>query len=278
MNNKKDQNLTAQGTQIKGAAKQPTHQVQQQKPAQSHPVQHQPANKQQQQQKPTTQHPTNTKTQTKQQPQQQQQAAKPQQQQQQQQQVQQVAPKKLEPKRTIKLQAMLGIMDQDKEEGKISFLIDKTGNAYTFFKYKGTIIDISSFVITEQNQGKNHEENVEKARKCVVYGLEAGDNLVFSTDITATNLNEFFKSDWYKPEAIFNYEEITNPKYFRAHLLKPEEDKDGFGNKGQFWPKKELHIVLLYTQKEGEFDFEQHLNKLGLDKLKNQFIVTIIED
>lgn len=45
-------------------------------------------------------------------------------------------------------------------------------------------------------------------------------------------INYNFRSDWYKPEAIFNYEEITNPKYFRAHLLKPEEDKDGFGNKG----------------------------------------------
>ncbi|CAD8168799.1 unnamed protein product [Paramecium octaurelia] len=276
MNNKKDQHLTAQGTQIKGTTKQPAHQVQQQKPAQGHAPQNQAANKQQQQQKQTTQHPTNTKAQPKQQ---QAQVAQPhQQQQQQQQQVHQIAPKKLEPKRTIKLQAMLGAMDQDKEEGRISLLLDKTGNAYTFFKYKGTIIDISQFLIAEQNQGKNHEDHVEKARKAVVYGLEVGDNLVFSTDLQTINLNDFFKSDWYKPEAIFNYQEITNPNYFRAHLLKPEEDKDGFGNKGQFWPKKELHIVLLQTQKEGELDFEQFLNNLGLDKLKNQFAITIIED
>lgn len=46
-----------------------------------------------------------------------------------------------------------------------------------------------------------------------------------------------------------------DPKYFRAHLLKPEEDKDGFGNKGNFYPKKEMNIVLLYTLKEGELNY-----------------------
>lgn len=44
------------------------------------------------------------------------------------------------------------------------------------------------------------------------------------------------------------------PKYFREHLLKPEEDQDGFGNKGNFYPKETLHIILLVSLKEGEID------------------------
>jgi hypothetical protein len=61
--------------------------------------------------------------------------------------------------------------------------------------------------------------------------------------------------------------------------LKPDEDHDGFGNKGNFYPKDSLALILLYTLKDhdAKVDFEEHLTKLGLGKLKDRFAVTIIE-
>lgn len=51
------------------------------------------------------------------------------------------------------------------KKNKTAFVLDPTGNSFTFYKYKGTIIDISEYSMLEQMQKQTRADSQEKARK-----------------------------------------------------------------------------------------------------------------
>lgn len=49
----------------------------------------------------------------------------------------------------IKLQALVDTVEGIKKRNKTALIVDPTGNAFTFYKYKGTIIDLSEYILQE---------------------------------------------------------------------------------------------------------------------------------
>ncbi|KAM3140707.1 hypothetical protein pb186bvf_007305 [Paramecium bursaria] len=176
----------------------------------------------------------------------------------------------------VQLPKILAVIEKDKSDNLVTMLVDYTGNAYTFFKYKGELIDLSELNIQEQIKGKAHEQSIEQARKTLVASLKLGGTVVFHMDITAVNIPEFLKSDWFKEQIIFSYQEIHKEQYYKKQLLKPEEDVDNFGNKGHFMSKQELNLVLLFTSSIPDKQPEIFLHEAGLFHIKNQFRATKI--
>ena len=54
------------------------------------------------------------------------------------------------------------------------YLVDHTGNAYTFFKYKARLIDVSACMLQVTMSKKTKEDVVEEIRKGLTYGIKQG--------------------------------------------------------------------------------------------------------
>ena len=54
------------------------------------------------------------------------------------------------------------------------YLVDQTGNSFTFFKYKAMLIDVSSEIIAVNISKKTKEEAIEAIRRGLTYGLSKG--------------------------------------------------------------------------------------------------------
>lgn len=80
---------------------------------------------------------------------------------------------------------------------------------------------------------------------------------------------------FFDPHKLFNYKEFLDEKYFKKYILKPEEDKDNFGNHGCFMANKDYKNSILFTTKE-DTDAETALMKLGVLEYADLFNVTKI--
>lgn len=56
--------------------------------------------------------------------------------------------------------------------------MDETGNSYTFFKYKGRLIDIPSSHLDIHVKNKPRESVMEEIRKQLLFGLKQGEAVV----------------------------------------------------------------------------------------------------
>ena len=66
------------------------------------------------------------------------------------------------------------------------------GNAFTFYKYKGEVIDLSEIMLNEQMKGLARGEGIERARKMIVHALKIDGSLVFYLDFMRKDLVEYF--------------------------------------------------------------------------------------
>jgi len=60
--------------------------------------------------------------------------------------------------KTIPLTALAQLFDED--DRSCVYLVDQTGNSFTFFKYKARLIDVSSEIISASINKKTKEEAV----------------------------------------------------------------------------------------------------------------------
>ncbi|KAL4446163.1 hypothetical protein ABPG74_021702 [Tetrahymena malaccensis] len=165
----------------------------------------------------------------------------------------------------IKLQQLFNKIEEYRDKNRSLLIIDKleANDSFTFFKYKGYVADISEYLIKEQTNTQNREKSVESARKQVVFSLKAGGTLVFFVDSMLVDLQNFFKeSQFFSPSQLFVPEEVQKDTYYVQKLLKDEENVDGFGNKGGYYPKKEFAAVIL--SKTNDMEPDELIKKLNM--------------
>jgi len=69
---------------------------------------------------------------------------------------------------------------------------DPEGNAFTFLKYKGNLIDLEEFELKVATSKLTQEEAVDRARAKIVQGIK-GDTNAFFMSGKIVNLSEYFK-------------------------------------------------------------------------------------
>lgn len=100
--------------------------------------------------------------------------------------------------KTINLKLLVDVIEQNKQCNMTSIIVEEENRAFTFFKYKGNIIDFSEFQLREQMGKQDRAESVEFARRQILYSLQSGSTCVFYLEKSLLNLNEFFKNvEWY---------------------------------------------------------------------------------
>lgn len=92
----------------------------------------------------------------------------------------------------------------DSEDRRCVFLVDKTGNAYTFFKYKAKLIDLSLLNI-ELSMGKRDRVDImEEIRKGLTYGIKNGEVVVLHLGENKFDANEMLKGEkFWDPKQLF---------------------------------------------------------------------------
>lgn len=146
----------------------------------------------------------------------------------------------------IKLIQLVKKMEFYRDNNRSVLIIDKLemNDSYTFFKYKGTIIDMVQLTVKEM-MGGSHADSIEFARKLTSYALKTGQFLVFALDKSTYNLPTFFSgADFFSPEELFTPNKVCEAKYYREKLITKEEDIDGFGNKGSYFPNTDFLAIL----------------------------------
>lgn len=122
------------------------------------------------------------------------------------------------------------------EDRRCVFLVDTTGNAYTFFKYKARLVDLSSTYLEVSIGKKDKSEAMEEIRKGLLYGIKQGEAVILHLGENQVDMNEFLKDEkFWNPKQLFRLPEKFDSEWYRANVMKPN-DKDMFGNEGSFYP------------------------------------------
>lgn len=146
----------------------------------------------------------------------------------------------------IALAGLAGLFSEDNRQNV--FLIDQTGNAYTFFKYKAKLIDVDSLFVSVNISQKTKEEVVEEIRKGLTYGLKAGESTVFHIGARNEEINDLLKGEkFWEPKNLFRPPSKMDSDWYRSKLMK-ETDKDVFGNEGSLFPSDTYRIFISCTK------------------------------
>lgn len=73
------------------------------------------------------------------------------------------------------------------------YLIDNSGNAYTFFKYKGRLVDVNSLILETNLGKKTKEEAIEIIRKGLLYGINQNEAVIFHIGDNSVDADAFLK-------------------------------------------------------------------------------------
>ena len=121
--------------------------------------------------------------------------------------------------------------------------------------------------------GKSKDEAIEELRRKCVYSMKSGDNLVLFVDKMSVDFKTVMcDKDNFPADLIFNFAEFRKTENYKK-ILRGDEDKDVFGNKGLFELKDTFAITVLATYTD-----EEHIQKV-LESLPNldNFEKAIIE-
>jgi hypothetical protein len=178
----------------------------------------------------------------------------------------------MEGTKTLQLTDILPLLEGQNTEVPY-FFVNPGGSLQTFFTYKGTLIEINKLNLRGKIQTLKKEEISEEIRVNLVNGLQKGYWLVFDVDSNSTfNLKEFFSQFLFYDDNFFNFPKLFDKKYLvEREILKPDEDKDFFGNKGSYKVDERSRIFFLSTFAKEELTEFKDLNS-GI-----KFNYTIIE-
>ena len=169
------------------------------------------------------------------------------------------------PYEEVKLTQMLNSIEKVKHtEKKVALVIDPENNAYTFFKYKGEVIDMTEHLLKENMGKQTREESIERARMRLYVGLKSGATTIIAMDKVAKNLDDIFKGSlWWEPDKLFSPEEVLVEEFYKKKIIKKEEDVDFEGNKGCFLAKSDFTLAILISEVE-EIDYKKIVTELGI--------------
>lgn len=85
------------------------------------------------------------------------------------------------------------VFDTQGEDQRCVFLVDTTGNAYTFFKYKAKLIDLVSELMAVSIGKKEKADAMEDIRKGLTYGIKHGEVVVLHIGENAMDFEAFLK-------------------------------------------------------------------------------------
>jgi hypothetical protein len=85
------------------------------------------------------------------------------------------------------------VFDTQGEDQRCMFLVDTTGNAYTFFKYKAKLIDLVSELMAVSIGKKEKADAMEDIRKGLTYGIKHGEVVVLHIGENAMDFEAFLK-------------------------------------------------------------------------------------
>ena len=157
---------------------------------------------------------------------------------------------------TIKLTEILQYLDSKEPDDKPYLFINPSENLDTFFRYKGTQIDL----IKEKVNLDLHPEQLNDIQKNILdnieIGMRQGGWVVFNIGVSGSfNINNFFKKFSFFKEGMFKPSSVHDKKYcMNCGLFRKENDIDTFGNKGCFEIKDEFKILFLSTAKKEDAD------------------------
>ena len=118
---------------------------------------------------------------------------------------------------------------------------------------------------------------MESTRKSLVSALKTGYDTAFyfgKMPVTTPPMDAIFgKEAWYHADILYTPAKVTDKDWYRAHLIKEEENIDNFGNKGVFCHCDKFKLGFIFEGKDDKYEeFISH-HKLNKDK----FIVMIVE-
>ncbi len=152
--------------------------------------------------------------------------------------------------KTITLPEALPFLNNAQSE-HLTLFINPGGELETFFNYKGKLIELHKEKL-RMDMGKSTAEEVGEAlRSDLIVGLHYGYNIVLHLGASETfDLNGFFSQfTWFKADFFQNANFLKTDYLRKNKILKSDEDKDFFGNQGNYEVKETARIFVL-TQAE----------------------------
>ena len=147
----------------------------------------------------------------------------------------------------IKLPAIDQTLKEIWSRNKFPLIMDTTGNYTTFLKYKGSQADYTEYSLLEKMGKKTKADFIEEVRKFIYISMKNGHTFALFLDKTIVNLKDFFKdAPFFVIPDVLTPTKVQSPEFYKAKLLKPEEDEDSFGNKGCFKLRDEFNMCLLF--------------------------------
>lgn len=141
---------------------------------------------------------------------------------------------------------------ENSQGDNIILFANPSGQLETFFNYKGRLIEIYKEKM-KIDIGKNSIEEVgEEIRALLISGIQYGYSIVLDTGSSENfDIDAFFsKFKWYKSDLFANKNFLNTAYLKKNNMIKPEEDKDHFGNTGGYKCNEAAKIFILTLTEE----------------------------
>jgi len=155
----------------------------------------------------------------------------------------------------IKLNDVLKFLEGERTDKPYLF-VNPSGDLETFFTYKGTLVELQKMKL-KQIMGKCvKEDDEESIRKTLYFGLGRGGWIVFNMGSGSDfKVNEFCGQFSFYNKTMFEQNRLFDKNYLiSCNILKPEEDKDAFGNLGYWKVHDGARVFFLTTCPEEKLD------------------------
>ncbi|TNV75642.1 hypothetical protein FGO68_gene5758 [Halteria grandinella] len=165
------------------------------------------------------------------------------------------------------------------EENKhYKLIIDTTGNAEVFFRYKAHLVEVNKLSLGISLGRTTKEEAVEQIRKSIVYCMRAGERLVLQCGKGVVDFREKFDSgpDTLPIDLLFNRAEWRKESNYRR-IVRADEDHDLMGNKKCYFMNEEFDIIVLSENEDNDEDVKSGVIAAIQPNLKGSFDIYKIE-
>lgn len=178
---------------------------------------------------------------------------------------------------TIKLTALdIKCKESLEEKEHYQLVIDTTGNAEVFFRYKAHLIEVNKLALGISLGRNSKEEAVEQIRKSLVYCMRAGERLVLQCGKGVVDFREKFGGDVLQWDTIFNFKEWRKEENYKK-IVKAEEDHDLMGNKKCYLMNNDFDIIVLSENEDNDQDVKNGVFAAVGPQLKTNFDILLIK-
>ena len=153
----------------------------------------------------------------------------------------------------MKLTQLEKVCDQALANQQYVLMVDKTGNAATFFNYKAKMREFQREVMAVAMGKKEKKEACEALRSMLVHSMNYGDRFAIFLDKMAPDFkSEYnFAPDHWPSDEIFDFPKWRQPEC-HMKIVKDDENESPQKIKGKFEMKENFQMIILasYTSDE----------------------------